>query len=169
MREITFITGGARSGKSSYAQRLAENLSANPVYLATARCWDDDFAERIRRHQADRGAMWTTLEEEKRISRHNLAGKTVLLDCITLWLTNIFHDNRYDPERSLEEAKAEWDRFIRQDFTLIVVSNEIGMSLHAPDETSRRFTDLQGRINQHIAKTSDNTFLMVSGIPLKIK
>lgn len=169
MRKIIFITGGTRSGKSGYAQGLAESFSANPLYLATARQWDDDFRARIRRHQADRSEMWTTLEEEKQPSRHDLSGKTVLMDCVTLWLTNIFHDNQYDLNRSLEEAKAEWNRFIEQDFTLIVVSNEIGMSLHATDETSRRFTDLQGWINQHIAKTADEVYLTVSGIPLKIK
>lgn len=169
MREIIFITGGQRSGKSSYAQRLAENLSANPLYLATARHWDEDFEQRIRRHQADRGEMWQTLEEERRLSAHNLSGRVVLLDCITLWLTNIFHENEYQLNPSLEEAKAEWDKFIEQDFTLIVVSNEIGMCLHAPDEISRHFSDLQGWMNQHIAKNADRVFLCVSGIPMKIK
>lgn len=169
MREIIFITGGQRSGKSSYAQRLAENLSANPLYLATARHWDEDFEQRIRRHQADRGEMWQTLEEERRLSAHDLSGRVVLLDCVTLWLTNIFHENGYQLNSSLEEAKAEWNKFIEQDFTLIVVSNEIGMSLHAPDETSRHFTDLQGWINQYIAKNADQVFLCVSGIPVKIK
>lgn len=169
MRKIIFITGGQRSGKSRYAQRLAEELSANPVYLATARHWDEDFETRIRRHQADRGEMWTTLEEEKALSRHNLSGKTVLLDCITLWLTNIFHDNEYQLNAALEEAKAEWERFIEQDFTLIVVSNEIGMCLHAPDEASRHFTDLQGWMNQHIAKSADEVLVTISGIPMQLK
>lgn len=169
MRKIIFITGGARSGKSSYAQGFAEKLSANPVYLATARQWDDDFRARIHRHQDERDERWTTLEEEKNLSKHDLNGKTVLMDCVTLWLTNIFHDNQYDLNRSLDEAKVEWNRFIKQDFTLIVVSNEIGMSLHAPDEASRHFTDLQGWINQHIAQTADEVYFMISGIPLKIK
>lgn len=169
MRKITFVTGGARSGKSNYAQRLAETLSDNPVYLATARRWDDDFGDRIRRHRADRDQRWQTLEEEKQLSRHNLMGRTVLLDCITLWLTNIFHDNEYRLDPSLEEAKAEWNRFIKQDFTLIVVSNEIGMGVHASDEISRRFTDLQGWINRHIADLADEVYLIVSGIPLRLK
>lgn len=80
-----------------------------------------------------------------------------------------FHDNQYDLNRSLEEAKAEWDRFIDQDFTLIVVSNEIGMCLHAPDEMSRHFTDLQGWMNQYIAKKADRVYAMISGLPLKLK
>ncbi|MDO5663823.1 MAG: bifunctional adenosylcobinamide kinase/adenosylcobinamide-phosphate guanylyltransferase [Bacteroidia bacterium] len=169
MRKIIFITGGQRSGKSSFAQGLAESLSANPCYLATARHWDEDFKERIRRHQADRGDMWTTLEEEKLLSNHNLNGKTVLMDCVTLWLTNIFHDNEYKLNLSLDEAKREWSKFIEQDFTLIVVSNEIGMSLHASNEMSRHFTDLQGWMNQHIATTADEVYFIVSGIPVKIK
>lgn len=169
MREITFITGGQRSGKSRYAQSMAESRSERPVYLATARCWDADFEARIRRHQSDRGENWINTEEEKHISSLDLSGKTVLLDCITLWLTNIFHDNQYDLNKSLEEAKAEWDRFIEQDFTLIVVSNEIGMCLHAPDEMSRHFTDLQGWMNQYIAQKSDRGYAMISGLPLQLK
>lgn len=169
MREIIFITGGQRSGKSRYAQSMAESLSDQPVYLATARCWDEDFAARIKRHQEDRGENWINIEEEKNISSLNLEGKTVLLDCVTLWLTNIFHDNEYKLNISLEEAKAEWDRFMDQDFRLIVVSNEIGMCLHAPDEMSRHFTDLQGWINQYIAQKADRVFVMISGLPLQLK
>lgn len=169
MREIIFITGGQRSGKSRFAQELAEYSSANPLYLATARHWDDDFEQRIRRHQTDRGEQWETIEEEKRLSSLSLDGRTVLLDCITLWLTNIFHDNGYKLEIALEEAKREWNALIQQDFRLIVVSNEIGMGLHAPDESSRHFTDLQGWINQYIAASADKVYLMISGIPLQIK
>lgn len=169
MREIIFITGGQRSGKSRFAQQLAEEYSANPLYLATARHWDEDFERRIRRHQADRGKQWETIEEEKRLSSLSLDGRTVLLDCITLWLTNIFHDNGYKSEIALEEAKREWDNFIQQDFRLIVVSNEIGMGLHAPDESSRHFTDLQGWINQHIAASADMVYVMISGIPWQLK
>ncbi len=169
MREIIFITGGQRSGKSRFAQKLAEEYSSNPIYLATARRWDDDFEQRIRRHQADRGEQWETIEEEKYLRSLSLAGRTVLLDCITLWLTNIFHDNDYNLDAALEEAKSEWNGFIQQDFRLIVVSNEIGMGLHAPDEASRHFTDLQGWVNQHIAASADKAYVMVSGIPLQLK
>lgn len=169
MKEIIFVTGGQRSGKSRYAQSLAESMSDKPVYLATARRWDEDFENRIRRHQADRGEQWETIEKDKDISSLDLAGKTVLLDCITLWLTNIFHDNGYDLNKSVEEAKAEWSKFADQDFRLIVVSNEIGMCLHAPDEVSRHFTDLQGWVNQHIATHADKVVAMISGIPLQLK
>ncbi|WP_346854330.1 bifunctional adenosylcobinamide kinase/adenosylcobinamide-phosphate guanylyltransferase [uncultured Draconibacterium sp.] len=169
MAEITLITGGQRSGKSSFAQRLAEEKSGEPVYLATARIWDTDFEARVKRHQSDRGEQWQTIEEQINISKHNLEGKTVLLDCITLWLTNIFYENKNDIERSLEIAKTEWDKFTAQNFTLIVVSNELGMGVHPENEIARKFADLQGWMNQYIAKTANEVFLMVSGIPLLVK
>lgn len=169
MREIIFITGGQRSGKSRFAQNLAEEKSNHPIYLATARVWDEDFKKRIEKHQSDRGNKWQTLEEEKKLGTLKLEGKTVLIDCITLWLTNIFHDNQYNTDESLKEAKKEWQAFIDQDFRLIVVSNELGMGVHAENESSRKFTDLQGWMNQHIASMADKVYLMVSGIPVKIK
>ncbi|MBA4409303.1 MAG: bifunctional adenosylcobinamide kinase/adenosylcobinamide-phosphate guanylyltransferase [Bacteroidota bacterium] len=169
MAQITFITGGARSGKSSFAQKMAETASANPVYLATARIWDDDFHLRIERHQKDRGPHWINIEQEKEISVCDVEGKTVLLDCITLWLTNIFFDNQFDMERSLEEAKAEWNRFVQKEMNLIVVSNELGMGIHPVEESARKFADLQGWMNQYIAQQASEVFLMISGIPVKIK
>lgn len=169
MAKITFITGGQRSGKSRFGQRLAEQKSQSPIYLATARIWDNDFKSRVERHQSDRGKNWQTIEEEFQISKHDFSGKIVLLDCITLWLTNIFYDSKSDVEQSLELAQREWDKFIQQDFTLIVVSNELGMGVHPINEIARKFADLQGWMNQYIAKSADEVHLMVSGIPLKIK
>src|ERR1044072_9938435 len=99
---LIFITGGARSGKSRYAQQLALQLSNNPVYLATARHWDDDFEKRIQRHQSERDERWTSIEEEKNISGLPLTGKVVVMDCVTLWLTNFFTDTKYDIDASLE-------------------------------------------------------------------
>lgn len=168
MANIIFITGGQRSGKSSYAQRLAEQMDPSPIYLATARVWDEEFKARIRRHQSDRDERWETLEEEKALSRLNLTGRTVLLDCVTLWLTNIFHDNHYELNASLAEAKQEWSRFIDQEMTLIVVSNEIGMGVIPADETTRRFVDLQGWMNQQIASTAQQAFAMFSGRALEL-
>ena len=169
MAHITFITGGQRSGKSSFAQKLAEEQSGNPIYLATARVWDAEFEQRIKRHQHDRGKKWHTIEEEKFLSKHDYSGKTVLLDCITLWLTNIFHDNEYDVNKALAEAKTEWNNLVNQDCILIAVSNEVGMGIIPGNEVSRKFADLQGWMNQHIASLADNVFLMISGIPMKIK
>ncbi len=169
MAKITFITGGVRSGKSSHAQALAEQISEQPVYLATARVWDADFAERIRKHQSDRGENWTNIEEEVELSKHDLQGKTVLVDCVTLWLTNIFHDNDYVLDEALSKAKLEWDKLMQQDAHFIVVSNELGMSVHPEHESARKFADLQGWMNQHIARLADEVILMVSGIAVKIK
>jgi adenosylcobinamide kinase / adenosylcobinamide-phosphate guanylyltransferase len=169
MSNIIFITGGQRSGKSRYAQQLAEGLTDRPIYLATARVWDDDFKARIHRHRSDRGEHWQTVEEEKRLGRLVFEKRVVLLDCITLWLTNIYHDNQYQVEASLAEARDEWRVFAAQDFTLIVVSNELGMGLHAEQESARKFADLQGWMNQHIAAMANTVYLMVAGIPVKIK
>jgi adenosylcobinamide kinase/adenosylcobinamide-phosphate guanylyltransferase len=169
MAQITFITGGQRSGKSSFAQRLAEDKSESPIYLATAHIWDEDFKSRVIRHQSDRGEQWQTIEEEIEISKHDLAGRVVLLDCITLWLTNIFYENKNDVDASLVSAQKEWNKFIAQDFTLIVVSNEIGMGVHAENEIARKFADLQGWLNQYIAQSAHEVQLMISGIPVKIK
>lgn len=169
MRKIIYITGGQRSGKSRFAQNLAKRLSENPVYLATAHIWDDDFRARVQRHQNDRGPEWENIEEETNISRLNLDGRVVLLDCITLWLTNFFFQSDYQPDLTLEKAKAEWTRFKEKDLTLIVVSNEIGMGVHAESEASRKFADLQGWMNQQIAADADEAYLLVSGIPIKLK
>ncbi|MEA1876577.1 MAG: bifunctional adenosylcobinamide kinase/adenosylcobinamide-phosphate guanylyltransferase [Bacteroidota bacterium] len=169
MKEIIFITGGQRSGKSRFAQEIALQKSSNPIYLATARVWDDDFKERIQHHQSDRDHRWTTIEEEKHLSKLDLNEATVVLDCITLWLTNFFFDSKYDIQKSKEQAIAEWDELIKQNFTLIVVGNELGMGVHPENGNARKFADLNGWINQHIAASANEVFLMTSGIPLKIK
>lgn len=166
---LYYISGGQRSGKSRYAQDLALQLSPNPVYLATSRAWDDDHRQRIARHVADRDARWTTLEEEKYLSHLDLAGRTVVLDCVTLWLTNFFADAEYDVDKALEQATEEFDKLRQQDCTLLVISNELGMGLHAPTEAGRKFTDLQGWLNQHIAQRADHAIFMVSGLPLVVK
>jgi adenosylcobinamide kinase/adenosylcobinamide-phosphate guanylyltransferase len=169
MAKVIFITGGQRSGKSSIAMQKALELTKQPVYLATSRIWDNDFKNRVDKHKEDRTENWINIEEEKELSKHNLTGKTVVLDCITLWLTNFFSDNNFNVKKSLEEAKKEWDKFIDQDFTVFVISNEIGMGVHAETEGARKFTDLQGWMNQYIAKQADEVLLMVSGLPIKVK
>lgn len=166
---LVFITGGARSGKSRYAQQLALQLSNNPVYLATARHWDDDFEKRIQRHQAERDERWTSIEEEKNISGLSLSGKVVVMDCVTLWLTNFFTDNKYDIDASLEQCKEEIEKLDTTNNTFIIISNEIGMGMHADTEIGRKFTDLQGWMNQYIAAKANKVIFMVSGIPMEIK
>jgi len=169
MAKIIYITGGQRSGKSSFGQKMAEELSEAPIYLATSRIWDEDFRNRVKRHQSDRSDIWTTIEEEKNIHKHDFTNKVVLLDCITLWLTNFFYDNQPNYNKALEQAKSIWDVFITQNATLIIISNEIGMGMHAETEAGRKFQDIQGWMNQHIAKTADEVYFLVSGIPQKIK
>ena len=168
-KKIILITGGQRSGKSRYAEELALSLSTCPVYLATAHIWDEEFRERVRRHQERRGPQWTNIEEEKLLSRHDMTGRVVLIDCITLWLTNFFFDNDSDTDKTLQEAKDELDRFTKADATYIFVTNEIGCGGVSENAIQRRFTDLQGWMNQYVAMKADEVILMVSGIAVKVK
>ena len=169
MKEITYISGGQRSGKSSYAETLVKSMSPKPVYLATARCHDGEMERRIQRHQHDRGEEWRTVEEETQLSRLSLVGEVVLMDCVTMWLTNIFMDHQCDGAASLAFAKREWDQFSAQDFRLVVVSNEIGMGVIPLGLETRAFVDMQGWMNQYIAQRADVAYAMISGIPLKLK
>jgi len=169
MKKIILITGGQRSGKSSYAEQKALELSDSPVYLATARIWDDEFKVRVLRHQANRGAQWTNIEEEKWLSKHSLMSRIVVVDCVTLWATNFFFDLQSDVQQSLQEIKAEFERFTDQDAVFVFVTNEIGMCDTSVNELQRKFTDLQGWVNQYIASKADEVVLMVSGIPVIIK
>lgn len=166
---LTFVLGGARSGKSRYATELAKRLSPRPVYVATSRVWDDDHRRRIERHQRDRGPEWRLIEEPKHLSRVAIEGEVVVIDCVTLWLTNFFVDDGHDVERTLAVAGDEFERMLQRDNHYIVVSNELGQGLHAPTELGRKFTDLQGFMNQKIAARADRVVLMVAGIPLFVK
>jgi adenosylcobinamide kinase/adenosylcobinamide-phosphate guanylyltransferase len=166
---VYYISGGARSGKSAYAQDLALSLSNNPIYLATARIWDADFDQRIKRHQSDRDERWENIEEEKYPAQHDFTNRVVVLDCVTLWLTNFYVDTKYDIEVSLNKIKKSFDEMIAQDATFIIISNELGMGLHADTESGRKFTDLQGWTNQYIAKKADKAVFMVSGLPVVLK
>ncbi len=169
MKRIILITGGARSGKSSYAEKTALSLASDPVYMATARVWDDEFRERVNRHQLRRGPEWTNIEEEKELSRHDLTNRVVLIDCVTMWCNNFFFDLNDDVDATLNAMKEEFLKFTNQDATFIFVTNEIGMGGTSPNDIQRRFTDLQGWMNQFVASHADEVVLMVSGIPVKIK
>ena len=168
MRKIILITGGQRSGKSTYAEKLALSLSPNPVYMATAHVWDDEFRKRVERHQQNRGKEWTNIEEEKSLGKHDISGRVVVIDCVTLWCTNFFFETE-DVSKSLEMVKAEFDRFVSQDATFIFVTNEIALGGVSENKIQRMFTDLQGWANQYIASSADEVVLMVSGIPMRIK
>ena len=194
MKKIILITGGQRSGKSTKAEELALSLSKNPVYLATAHIWDDEFRERVRKHQERRGPEWTNIEEEIYLSKHDVTGRVVVIDCITLWLTNWItpplapplkgagNTERTELPSSGEEgpgveaindvltaAKKEFDAFTQHDATYIFVTNEIGLGGVSTNQLQRKFTDLQGWMNQYIAQKADEVILMVSGIPVKVK
>lgn len=169
MKKIVLITGGQRSGKSKKAEELALSLSPNPVYMATAHIWDEEFRERVRKHQARRGPQWTNIEEETALSQHDMTGRVVVVDCVTLWLTNFFFANNSDVDKSLELAKAEFDRFTEPDATYIFVTNEIGSGGVSENVIQRKFTDLEGWMNQYIASKADEVILMVSGIEVKVK
>lgn len=166
---IIYVSGGRRSGKSGYAEKLALARTDKPVYIATSRIWDNDHGERVRLHRERRSQNWQTVEEEKWISGIQLKGNTALLDCVTLWLTNFFEDHQYNASSALEEALQEWNRFNEQDGTLLVVSNELGMGLHPVEKGSRDFVDIHGRLNQYIAAMAQEAYFMVSGLPLKLK
>ena len=168
MKRIILITGGQRSGKSSKAEELALSLSENPVYMATAHIWDEEFRERVRKHQERRGPQWTNIEEETALSKHDMTGRVVVIDCVTLWLTNILYSEELI-HSSLELAKAEFDKFTEAEATYIFVTNEIGSGGVSDNALQRKFTDLQGWMNQYIAQKADEVILMVSGLPVVIK
>jgi adenosylcobinamide kinase/adenosylcobinamide-phosphate guanylyltransferase len=167
-KRIILITGGQRSGKSRQAEELAQRLSDNPVYVATAHIWDDEFRERVRKHQERRGPQWTNIEEEKYLSKHDLTGRVVVVDCVTLWLTNFFFETS-DVDQTLETVKQEFDRFTAHDATYIFVTNEIGFGGVSDNALQRKFTDLEGWMNQYIAAKADEVILMVCGIVVKVK
>ena len=179
MKKIILITGGQRSGKSMYAEQLALRMTDNPIYMATSRIWDDEFRHRVEMHKSRRGPQWDNIEEEKFLNKHNVEGRVVVVDCVTLWATNFFFDLQSEiksakqeakhVERTLDELKKEFDKFTAQQATFIFVTNEIGSGGVSDNAIQRKFTDVEGWMNQYIAERADQVILMVSGIPLTIK
>lgn len=169
MKKIILITGGQRSGKSTYAQELALSLSAYPVYLATSAVWDEEHRQRIERHKRDRGPEWTNIEELTDIQNVDVSGRVVVIDCVTLWATNFFMANNGDVEDTLAQLKERFMQFTAQEAIFIFVTNEIGLGGISSNDLQRRFTDLIGWMNQFIARAADEVVLMVSGMAVKIK
>ena len=171
-KKIIFITGGARSGKSQFAQAIAQNFSGPKVYLATAQALDEEMAIRIRRHRENRPPDWQTLEEPWGIARaieeKGSLFSLILLDCVTLWISNLMMAG-WSEEKILEEA----DRLVRicrrTECSLILVGNEVGMGIVPDNPSARNFRDLSGLIQQKIAGEADEVYVMVSGLPVKIK
>ena len=165
----TLILGGARSGKSRYAQQLAERCSAQRVFIATAEALDDEMQHRIERHIADRGDSWRTVEEPldlvAAIELNCKMENVVVVDCLTLWLSNVMLgglDVNAECERLAESVAAT-------DAPLIVVSNEVGMGIVPESTIGREFRDYQGRLNQLVAASANSVVLVAAGIPLVMK
>ena len=168
-KKIILITGGQRSGKSSYAQKIALSLSANPIYLATSAVWDEEHHQRIERHKRDRGTEWTNIEELKDLQNVDVTNRVVVIDCVTLWSTNFFSETNGDVDLSLAAITERFEAFTQQNATFIFVTNELGLGGTSTNDLQRRFNDLLGWVNQHIARYADEMVLMVSGIPVYIK
>ncbi len=169
MKHIILITGGQRSGKSAFAEKMALAMAENPVYMATAHIWDEEFRQRVLRHRQNRRERWQDIEEERQLGNHPVEGRVVVIDCVTLWCTNFFSDANSDAGQAFECMKKEFDRFTEQEATFIFVTNEIGLGGVSENKMQRRFTDLQGWTNQYIASKADEVFFMISGISWKIK
>lgn len=164
------ITGGQRSGKSLFAEKMALSLSRTPVYLATAGVLDDDFRRRVDLHRRRRGPQWSTVEETLAVDERGLKdGDVVVFDCLTLWATNWFFKCGEDVDRAYGEMTCRLDNLFASGATLIIVTNEIGLGGISENSLQRRFTDLQGLVNQYVASRADEVHMLVSGIDLKIK
>jgi adenosylcobinamide kinase/adenosylcobinamide-phosphate guanylyltransferase len=165
----TLVLGGARSGKSTFAETLVRDSGLAPVYLATANAGDDEMKARIAQHRARRGENWRTVEEPLALidvlTRESRPGHAVLVDCLTLWLSNLMHAER-DPE--IEARRLT--RFLGVSLHPIVfVSNEVGMGLVPDTPLGRTFRDAQGRLNQAIAAAVPNVVFVTAGLPLWLK
>lgn len=172
-----FITGGVRSGKSKFAENLAGELGGKVIYLATAQALDPEMEERINRHRQHRPNEWTTIEEPLEavsVIAGFQSGTTVLLDCLTLFLSNLFFKYEDLPADRQEQAiyaqiKDLAKTVKRSSANIIIVSNEIGFGLVPENNIARRFRDIAGNANQTVAAACDEVYLMVSGIPVRIK
>lgn len=164
------ITGGQRSGKSEYAEKLALKMSERPVYLATAAVLDDEMRERVAKHRLRRGDNWRNIEERLLLSEISIPpGEVVLIDCLTLWATNWFLESDCDNSIALTKIKNEISALLEKDATFIAVTNEIGLGGISENDIQRKFTDLQGLVNQYVAEISSEVFMTISGIAIRIK
>ena len=165
------ILGGARSGKSSYAETLAKAKNKDVFYIATAKVLDKEIKERVLRHQQDRPASWTTIEEPIALAdalQQNVAPERVILvDCLTMWMTNLLGES--DTTRLNQEVEKLLKTLPTLDGDIIFVSNEVGMGIIPLGELTRQYVDETGRLHQQLAQLVDNVVLMVAGLPLTIK
>jgi len=168
-KKIIFITGGARSGKSSFAMAEALKINGIKAYIATAEALDEEMKERIEKHKRQRGDDWVTYEEPIKISdvlkTIERRYRVVVIDCLTLWLSNLMKTDL--------NIETEIGHFISSLVTchsslIFIVSNEVGMGIVPENEMARRFRDMAGILNQKMAEISDEVFIVVAGIPIKI-
>ena len=166
---MTLVTGGARSGKSAYAEQLAGGFGQPVLFVATAEAGDDEMRDRIERHRANRRPTWQTLEEPQavtvRLRAHAQPNAVVLLDCITLLVSNLLIARR--PVQPEIEGLIAWQQAASA--TLIAVTNEVGLGIVPDNELARAYQDELGRANQTLAAAAQSVVLMVAGIPLAIK
>lgn len=164
-----FVLGGARSGKSRYAQQRAEALPGRHVFIATAEAWDDEMADRIARHREDRDARWRTVDAPRdlvaALDAASGTGAVALVDCLTLWASNLL---LADAEMDRETA-ALAQAIARFEGDLILVANEVGFGIVPDNALARRFRDVAGRINQAVAAVADEVVLVVAGLPMRVK
>ncbi|MEF2279954.1 bifunctional adenosylcobinamide kinase/adenosylcobinamide-phosphate guanylyltransferase [Deinococcus sp. YIM 134068] len=167
---IVFVTGGARSGKSTFAERRAAASGLPVTYLATAQAFDAEMTERITRHQGDRPAGWVTVEEPLDAPAALLAAATptVLLDCLSLWVSNLMLADEPD-DALLARADALLTAARARPGLTILVTNEVGLGIVPDNALARRYRDLLGWVNQRAAATSDEAWLLVSGLPVQLK
>ena len=175
---VTLITGGSRSGKSAFAQQLAEQEPGAKLFLATCPVTDDEMAARIKRHIADRKeAGWMTVEEEVDVAdrlEKSQEYTVVLVDCLTLWVNNLMYHAEQENEVLDEDTVAAKAAEILQKTRehsgrVLFVTNEVGLGIVPENETARRYRDLVGRCNQRIAAAADDVYLVSCGIPIQIK
>lgn len=169
MSSKTFILGGARSGKSTRALQLAENAGAQRTFIATAEAWDDEMTDRIARHQDERGPGWSTLEAPldlvPALMKAAQASDAILVDCLTLWLSNLMHADK-DIEPETERLCAT---IAACAVPLFLVSNEVGLGLVPETLLGRAFRDAQGRLNQRVAAACSTVEFIAAGLPLTLK
>lgn len=170
-KQIILITGGARSGKSKYAEQRAGELGDRRLYIATAEAKDDEMAQRIAEHTKRRGYEWTTIEEPVELSSALLAQRgradCALVDCLTLWLSNLLLDR--DAKFAGEKLEELVETLPRLDFHVVLVTNEVGWGIVPDNVLARQFRDLTGWANQRIAAGASEVVLTVAGIPMIVK
>ena len=178
MARLVFISGGARSGKSEHARRLSESLPGRRAFIATCPAVDDEMRERIRKHRVARsGSGWHTIEETSDLSgavRSAEQYEVLLIDCLTLWVSNLMQQAHEQSDEMTEETMAHCcgdliDACKERSGTVVMVTNEVGMGIVPDNAVARRFRDLAGRCNQLIAAAADEVTFLVCGLPLNLK